>query len=712
MGLDAIGRPNNLTGAADLAEWITKNVPLWRRDIVILGENDRKEDGTFPGLDGARRVSQQLANILSITVRWAMPPMGMKDVRAWFEAEAVKKGRTDRGCGFLFSDAVSQGMHPAFPGHDLPPFTPPWALAGEAQQDEKSHQQTEEEKAAEEALLNKIDEVIVNAKQVKESMRETEAKMAQVIAKARADHEREHGMRCGRPRSVVLHDLATNGPRVQFVRCENYHHCQGCRRWRIFRETANATLHFHGHANAGGQLYELNVAAEQWDAMRRRINRQGGQYHRTHEDCEGSLYYVVVSVRVPGSIPVRPDVAVSTVRHLLDEYDGQPRPVATSHGWKLPRTEERADRYRRVGMGSRWLSLYLLRQIADELGCHVGLSVGDDQQSRCVVACDLVMRTWSDADRDYAFDCLMSGEVLYIAARCPRSPIPGMKTLRIYYRTNGTGIESEHANDDQGHLRERPQRRVGRLRPQEHHRTADTPLGRRVLRRWPKRERIQEAHRIHRPRRPPPVGHHRGTQARNLAGLSWQPPTACGELESKHPPLPHEEGRPHQPTDYAGSSVTPARYSRPDPSVFPFYDASPRHQSTGEAPSPISHQPPHWYDSCSCAAPLRMPPMPRAARSHSRCPQNGKADRRPSSAARGYDWRWRQFSAVYLARNPLCVACHHKGRTTPASCVDHVKALEQGGEKYDEGNLQALCHPCHSAKTVSCDGGFGRQKKG
>jgi hypothetical protein len=174
----------------------------------------------------------------------------------------------------------------------------------------------------------------------------------------------------------------------------------------------NATLHFQQHANAGGQLYELNVAAEQWDAIRRRINRQGGQYHRTHEDCEGTLYYVVTTVRVPGSIPwcgpTWPSRPCGTCWTSTTE---QPRPVATSHGWKLPQTEERVDRYRRVGMGSRWLTL---PAAADRR--RSGLPRRPQrrrrQQSRCVVACDLVMRTWSDADRDYAFDCLMSGEVL------------------------------------------------------------------------------------------------------------------------------------------------------------------------------------------------------------------------------------------------------------------------------------------------------------
>lgn len=31
--------------------------------------------------------------------------------------------------------------------------------------------------------------------------------------------------------------------------------------------------------------------------------------------------------------------------------------------------------------------------------------------------------------------------------------------------------------------------------------------------------------------------------------------------------------------------------------------------------------------------------------------------------------------------------------------VDHIKALADGGEPYDEANLRSLCHPCHSRIT-------------
>ena len=48
--------------------------------------------------------------------------------------------------------------------------------------------------------------------------------------------------------------------------------------------------------------------------------------------------------------------------------------------------------------------------------------------------------------------------------------------------------------------------------------------------------------------------------------------------------------------------------------------------------------------------------------------------------------------------NGLCVACVSTGRTTIGNVADHIVPRENGGAQYDEGNGQALCDPCHSAK--------------
>ena len=81
---------------------------------------------------------------------------------------------------------------------------------------------------------------------------------------------------------------------------------------------------------------------------------------------------------------------------------------------------------------------------------------------------------------------------------------------------------------------------------------------------------------------------------------------------------------------------------------------------------------------------------------------------RGSAASQGYDGRWRRVRKRYLARHPLCVFCRQAGRITPATVVDHIKPHK--GDRvlfWDESNWQALCKPCHDAKTAREDGRWG-----
>ena len=77
--------------------------------------------------------------------------------------------------------------------------------------------------------------------------------------------------------------------------------------------------------------------------------------------------------------------------------------------------------------------------------------------------------------------------------------------------------------------------------------------------------------------------------------------------------------------------------------------------------------------------------------------------RRGSSAARGYDARWRRLRERILSEEPLCRIC---GRAE-AKHVDHIVPKARGGTD-DRDNLQPLCHSCHSRKTAEEDGRWGR----
>lgn len=95
--------------------------------------------------------------------------------------------------------------------------------------------------------------------------------------------------------------------------------------------------------------------------------------------------------------------------------------------------------------------------------------------------------------------------------------------------------------------------------------------------------------------------------------------------------------------------------------------------------------------------------MPRKPQTHKPHGSGRKRDERPSASKRGYDQAWQQLRKAFLMTHPVC-RC---GR--PAKHVDHKVALTAGGTN-DEGNLQAMCHSCHSRKTIALDGGFGRPK--
>ena len=81
-GLPAIGRSSANGSIASLAELLrpTTLTP------VVLGENDAKPDGRWPGRDGAERCANELASSLQRPVEIAFPPPAFKDVREYTQS--------------------------------------------------------------------------------------------------------------------------------------------------------------------------------------------------------------------------------------------------------------------------------------------------------------------------------------------------------------------------------------------------------------------------------------------------------------------------------------------------------------------------------------------------------------------------------------------------------------------------------------------------
>lgn len=80
MGLAAVGRPSAKSGGAMLAELLSG------QEVLVVGENDSKPDGSHPGLEGAKTIARQLASAWKKAVPSALPPDGVKDVRAWLQS--------------------------------------------------------------------------------------------------------------------------------------------------------------------------------------------------------------------------------------------------------------------------------------------------------------------------------------------------------------------------------------------------------------------------------------------------------------------------------------------------------------------------------------------------------------------------------------------------------------------------------------------------
>ena len=67
-----------------------------------------------------------------------------------------------------------------------------------------------------------------------------------------------------------------------------------------------------------------------------------------------------------------------------------------------------------------------------------------------------------------------------------------------------------------------------------------------------------------------------------------------------------------------------------------------------------------------------------------------RTDEREPANQRGYDSHWTKFRSMYLRQHPVCVRC---GRM--ANVVHHIIPLDEGGEKFSEDNLMALCRYDH-----------------
>ncbi len=104
-----------------------------------------------------------------------------------------------------------------------------------------------------------------------------------------------------------------------------------------------------------------------------------------------------------------------------------------------------------------------------------------------------------------------------------------------------------------------------------------------------------------------------------------------------------------------------------------------------------------------------VPGCPNPSARRGRCAEHEaqadaeRKEREALSVAVNRSAAWRRLRKRVLAERPYCEwpGCHQ-----PATDVDHKVPIGVGGDPWDDGNLQALCHPHHSSKTAR-ETGFG-----
>jgi hypothetical protein len=90
MGRGVIGRPNDKGGMEYLADFL--RAEHYTGPVLIVGENDRKDDGSWPGLTGAEHCALKLAKLCDNEVGYSLPPAGHKDSREYLRAAILAHG--------------------------------------------------------------------------------------------------------------------------------------------------------------------------------------------------------------------------------------------------------------------------------------------------------------------------------------------------------------------------------------------------------------------------------------------------------------------------------------------------------------------------------------------------------------------------------------------------------------------------------------------
>lgn len=79
-GCAVVGRPSATGGTKYLTQFLDD---FFDREVIVVGDNDQKKDGKWPGKEGAVKTAKGLASSLDRAITVAFPPSQHKDCRDW-----------------------------------------------------------------------------------------------------------------------------------------------------------------------------------------------------------------------------------------------------------------------------------------------------------------------------------------------------------------------------------------------------------------------------------------------------------------------------------------------------------------------------------------------------------------------------------------------------------------------------------------------------
>lgn len=326
LGLAAIGRPSNLGGGDHLAAMLNGYGFAGddSRPVVILGENDAKPNGQWPGRDGAEAIARKLAEELRREVWIAYPPAGYKDVREYVtghKAAILARETTLAAVGLQLAEHIERTK----------------VVIGDRVSDPAAI-----------SVTTMDDEV------------RALAGAAVDVPLAFAELPAGDGLPkfCPKPWGVVLRSDSRHATRFTFVACGHLG-CPVCgeRRRAQYKATVRKTL--TDEADAGtSEFFVLWCAADRWETTHRALRRVGAEYFRLKI---GGDRLMIVANREPKTdaaseaIAVTAEEAGARLFSTIDRLPVEAKVFASSHGWPIVEDEaavEKSD-WKRIGANSQ-----------------------------------------------------------------------------------------------------------------------------------------------------------------------------------------------------------------------------------------------------------------------------------------------------------------------------------------------------------------------